>query len=294
MMTAVLDRPGRIRAERQESAPVMQERPRQPVPAEPAAAPAITVRPGLAAVPACPGDDLLPGRGLGRWAGHRQHRTWAVTLAVRPRRGRLAVTRARLLVDSAQRGAVGVRPGQLPGRYRTGAVDPRPSRAPDGCQPHVHHAAGQPGRGPPAGRRADRAGRAGTRAVAQRPDWRDGRRRSPGRARRRFRAELHAHPAVAPAAAVAADRRRHDQRAVHRASGAGRAGMRRGGWSGHYGADVRPRPAMGGTARVPARGTGAGRHAGGGAGTRRHAGRAGRQRGRPDVAVLLPARHPAT
>ena len=52
--------------------------------------------------------------------------------------------------------------------------------------------------------------------------------------------------------------------------------------------------ATGRPAQVPARGTGAGRHAGGGAGTRRHAGRAGRQRGRPDVAVLRPVRHPGT
>src|SRR6516164_10296772 len=108
----------------------------QPVPAEPAAAPAmapaIAVRAGLAAGPACPGDDVLPGCGLGRWAGHRQHRTWAATLAVRPRRRRRAVTGARLLVDSAQRGAVGVRPGQLPGRNYAGPVDPGPSRAPDG------------------------------------------------------------------------------------------------------------------------------------------------------------------
>src|SRR6516164_3770616 len=64
----------------------------QPVPAGPAAAPTIAVRPGLAAGPACPGDHLLPGRGLGRWAGHRQHRAWAATLAVRPRRRRRAVT----------------------------------------------------------------------------------------------------------------------------------------------------------------------------------------------------------
>src|SRR6516165_1264102 len=60
------------------------------VPEEPAAAPAmaptIAVRPGLAAGPACPGDHLLPGRGLGRWAGHRQHRAWAVTLAIGSRR----------------------------------------------------------------------------------------------------------------------------------------------------------------------------------------------------------------
>src|SRR5215472_18259187 len=85
----------------------------QPVPAQPAAAPDIAARPGLAAVPACPGDDRLPGRGLGRWAGHRQHRGWAATLAVRPRRRWPAVTRAWLLVDPAQRGAVGVRPGRV-------------------------------------------------------------------------------------------------------------------------------------------------------------------------------------
>ena len=195
-MTAVLHRPGRIGAERQDNAPVLPERPARPGPAQPAVALAIAVRAGLAAGPACPGDDLLPGRGLGRWAGHRKHRAWAATLAVRPRRRRPAVTGARLLVDSAQRGAVGVRPGQLPGRYRAGPVDPRPGRAPDGCHPRVHHAAGQPGRRPAAGRRADQAGRAGPRAVARRPDRRDGRRRSPRRARRRFRAELHAHPAV--------------------------------------------------------------------------------------------------
>src|SRR6516225_5368188 len=100
----------------------------QPVPAEPAAAPAIAVRPGLAAGPAGPGDHLLPGRGLGRRAGHRQHRPWAATLAVRPRRRWRAVTGARLLVDSAQRGAVGARPGQLPGRNHAGPADPGPSR----------------------------------------------------------------------------------------------------------------------------------------------------------------------
>ena len=187
-----------------------------------------------------------------------------------------------------------MRPRRLPCRYRPGPGDPRPGRAPSGRPSHVHRAAGLPGRRPAAGSRADQAGLAGARAVAQRPDRRDGRRCPAWHARRRFRAELHAHPAVASAAAVAADRRRHDQRAVPRAPAAGRTGVRRGGRLCRRGADVRPGPATGGSAHVRSRGTGARQHVGGGACARRHAGRAGRQRGRPYVAVLLPVRCPGT
>src|SRR5215469_13566951 len=125
----------------------------QPAAAEPTAASAIAASSGLAAGPACPDDDLLLDGALGRWAGHRQHRRRAVALAVQPRWHRLAVTPARLLVDSDERGAVGIRPGQLPGRYRHGPVDSRPGRAPGGCYPHVHYARGQPGRRPAASRR---------------------------------------------------------------------------------------------------------------------------------------------
>src|SRR5947209_13449389 len=85
------------------------------VPAGQAAASAIAARTGLAAVPTCPGDAMLPGRGLGRRTGHQQHRAWAAALAVRTRRRRPAVARARLLVDPAKRKSVGVRPGRLPG-----------------------------------------------------------------------------------------------------------------------------------------------------------------------------------
>src|SRR6478752_6070387 len=84
---------------------------------------AIAARPGLRAVQVRADDGVLPGRGLGRRAGYRQHRSRSVTLAVRPRRRRPAVSRARLLVDSAERGTVGVRPGQLPGHYAAGAAD---------------------------------------------------------------------------------------------------------------------------------------------------------------------------
>src|SRR5215831_15202435 len=80
----------------------------QPGLAQPAAAPGTAARPRPAGLLACPGDGRLPGRGLGRRAGHRQHRTWAAGLAVRPRRRRAPVTGARLLVDPAEFGAVGI------------------------------------------------------------------------------------------------------------------------------------------------------------------------------------------
>ena len=225
----VLDSPGRIGAERQENAPVIPERSASPFPQnqmrrrlslpglawqQVRRAPAticylaVVWVAGLVTGSIAHGPPRwlsryvgagLPSLGHGYWWTPLSAGLWASGLG-----SYLAVTVLGLVILA-------------PAEHRVGVT------------PHVHHAAGQPGRRPAAGRRADQAGRAGPRAVAQRPDRRDGRRRSARRARRRFRAELHAHPAVAPAAAVAADRRGHDQRTVPRAPGAGRAGMRRGG-----------------------------------------------------------------
>ena len=205
--------------------------------------------------------------------------------------GAPALARARLLVDSAERRPVGIWPRRLSGHDRARRADPRPGRAPTGRSSYLRHDAGQPGDRPTACRRADRAGRADSRALAALDGRRDGGRRPPRLARRRLRVELHAYPAVAPAAAAADNHRGDDRRDVPRAPGAGRAGMRRGRWLCQRDADVRPGVALGGSAQIQPRGPGAGRPVGGGAGDRRRAGRARRQCGRADV-TLLPVRRP--